>query len=152
MNDAAIAIPNLLYRYADHIDAGDFLGAARLFRHGALISQGERIEGQEAIAAMWRGWVRLYADGTPRTRHLITNPIIELAPDGETAQCRSQWTVLQATEGFPLQPIATGRYHDRFARIEGEWHFTERRYAPIDLAGDMSAHLLQQPGGGGEAS
>lgn len=144
MSDAALAIPNLLYTYADLIDAGDFAGAAALFRRGAVISGEARIEGEAAIAEMWRGWVRLYADGTPRTRHLITNPIIELAPDGESATARSQWTVLQATDGFALQPIATGRYHDRFARMDGQWCFTERRYAQVDLVGDMSAHLLRQ--------
>jgi ketosteroid isomerase-like protein len=143
MTDAAIAIPNLLYTYADLIDAGDLIGAARLFRHGAVVSGGQRIEGEEAIAAMWRGWMRLYPDGTPRTRHIITNPIIELSDDGQTATCRSQWTVLQATGGFPLQPVGTGRYHDRFARIAGQWHFTERNYAQIDLLGDMRAHLLK---------
>lgn len=138
----AIAIPNLLYRYADLIDAGDFAGAARLFRHGSVLAGGNRIEGEDAIAAMWRNFVKLH-DGTPRTRHLVTNPIIDLSADGQSATCRSQWTVLQAAEGLTLQPIATGRYHDRFARIDGEWVFTERSYARVDLLGDTSRHVLQ---------
>lgn len=145
MQDAALAIPNLLYVYADLIDAGDFDGAARLFRHGTLITEGKKVSGDSEIAAIWRGWVRLYGDGTPRTRHIITNPIIELSTDGESATCRSQWTVLQACDGFPLQAIATGRYHDQFQRIEGAWCFTQRNYAQIDLVGDMSAHLLKAP-------
>ncbi|WP_313801462.1 nuclear transport factor 2 family protein [Sphingobium sp.] len=142
MNDAAIAIPNLLYLYAELIDAADFLGAARLFRHGGVVTGGQRIEGEEAIAAMWQSWMRLY-DGKPRTRHLITNPIILLGEDGQSANVRSQWTVLQATEGYPLQPVATGRYHDKFQRIDGQWCFVERDYAQVDLTGDLSAHLLQ---------
>lgn len=142
MTDAAIAIPNLLYLYADLIDAGDFRGAARLFRHGGLVSGEQRLRGEDVIAGMWEGWVQLY-DGSPRTRHLVTNPIIELAADGQTATCRSQWTVLQAVPGLPLQPVATGRYHDRFARIDGEWAFTERQYARVDLLGDTSRHVLQ---------
>lgn len=143
MTDAAIAIPNLLYLYAELIDAADFAAAARLFRHGGVVAGGQRIEGEDAIAAMWRGWMRVHADGTPRTRHLITNPIIQLADDGESAACRSQWTVLQAAEGFPLQAVATGRYHDRFRRIDGIWCFVERDYAQVDLTGDLSAHLLK---------
>ena len=141
MSDAAIAIPNLLYTYADFIDAGDFTGAARLFRHGAVVTGGQRIAGEDDIADLWRGWVKIYPDGTPRTRHLISNPIITLMPDGDAATCHSQWTVLQAAEGFPLQVIATGRYEDEFRRIDGEWQFIERRYAGVDLAGDMSAHI-----------
>ena len=46
LTDPAIAIPNLLYTYADLMDAGDFTGAAGMFRHGCLISQGQRIEGE----------------------------------------------------------------------------------------------------------
>lgn len=140
MTPPAIAIPNLLHRYAELIDAADFEGAAALFDHGGVVAEGVRIEGREAIAGMWRSWIKLH-DGSPRTRHIITNPIIELSEDGQSAQCRSQWTVLQAAPGLPLQVIATGRYHDRFAVIEGEWRFAERRYAGFDLMGDMSAHL-----------
>lgn len=141
MSDAAIAIPNLLYRYADLIDAGDLRGAARLFRHGHLISGGERFDNEDAIVAMWESWIRIYEDGTPRTRHLITNPIIELDEAGESAACRSQWTVLQAVDGYPLQIVGSGRYHDQMRRIEGEWCFVERNYARIDLIGDTSAHM-----------
>ena len=140
---AALEIPNLLYRYADAIDAGRFDDAAALFDQGAVLVQGQRIQGREAIAAMWRRWVRLYPDGTPRTRHLVTNPLIELSDDGLTARCRSQWTLLQAADNLPLQVVATGRYDDRFALLEGRWHFTERRYAGMDLMGDVSAHLLR---------
>ena len=144
MNNAAIAIPNLLYTYAELFDAGDFHGAARLFSQGALIIGGQRIAGEDTIAELWRGWVHLYAGGTPSTRHLTTNPIITLAADGNTASCRSQWTVLQATETYALQIVATGRYEDKFHYIDGEWRFTERLYARVDFTGDTSAHLKKQ--------
>lgn len=139
--NAALDIPNLLYRYADLFDAGDFVGAARLFDHGVLITGDHALKGEDAIVAMWRGLVRLYEDGTPRTRHLTTNPIITVADDGLSAECRSQWTVLQATDSLPLQVVATGRYHDRFGVIDSQWQFLERRYLQIDLSGDLSAHL-----------
>ena len=147
-SNPALDIPNLLYRYADAIDAGRFDEAAALFDHGAVVVQGQRIEGREAIASMWRRWVRLYPDNTPRTRHLVTNPLIELADDSLTARCRTQWTLLQATDALPLQVVATGRYYDCFVYLDGRWHFTERRYAGVDLSGDMSAHLLQSVKGG----
>ena len=142
MADPAIAIPNLLYTYAELMDAGDFAGAAQMFRHATIVSRGERISGEEAIVEMWRGWMRLH-DGQPRTRHITTNPIIELDDDGQGASCRSQYTVLQATERLALQPIISGRYRDRFRLIDGAWCFVEREYAEIDLVGDLSDHLLQ---------
>ncbi len=142
-SDPAFAIPNLLYRYAMLFDDGDLAGAAALFDHGHVVTGGQRIAGADRIVAMWQSWVRLY-DGRPRTRHITTNPIIDLATDSLSARCQSQWTVIQAAMGFPLQVVATGRYDDRFAVINGVWHFTERHYVGTDLVGDTSAHLIRQ--------
>jgi SnoaL-like domain len=87
---------------------------------------------------------RLYSDGTPRTKHVLTNVIIEV--DGDNANARSYVTVFQQTDALPLQPIACGRYVDRFERVSGEWRFTDRRLAGF-LLGDGSAHapLLEIP-------
>ena len=141
--DPAIAIPNLLYRYAMLFDDGDLTGAAALFDHGHIVAGEHRLAGAADIVAMWQGWVQLY-DGRPRTRHITTNPIIDLANDGLSARCQSQWTVIQAAPGLPLQVVASGRYDDRFAVIDGLWQFTERHYVGTDLVGDTSAHLIRQ--------
>ena len=78
-------------------------------------------------------------DGSLRTRHLVTNSVIdEPAPDG-TVTVRSAYLVLQAVDGLPLQPIITGRYVDRFDRDDGGWFFVERRFT-ADLVGDLSHH------------
>lgn len=138
----ALAIPNLLHTYAMRFDDGDFEGAAALFDRGSVIAGGQRITGRAGILAMWRQWVKTY-DGKPLTRHLTTNPIIDLAEDGASATCQSQWTVIQAAPGFPLQIVASGRYRDSFACDAAGWHFTSREYVQTDLVGDASAHTLQ---------
>jgi hypothetical protein len=138
----AIAIPNLLATYAMRFDDGDFEGAAALFDKGCVVAGGQRITGRAAILAMWRQWVKTY-DGKPLTRHLVTNPIIDLGADGTTATCQSQWTVIQAAPGFPLQIVASGHYRDSFACDAAGWHFTAREYLQTDLVGDSSAHTLQ---------
>ncbi len=133
------AIKNLLFAYMDATDAGDFTTRAALFadatvwfpdpigpKHGA------------EVAEMFRSRQRLY-DGIPRTTHLSTNVAIELDDDGHGATARSRYLVLQGTDDLPLQPIIVGRYHDRFAKVDGAWRFAERRFL-IDLVGDMSAH------------
>jgi hypothetical protein len=50
--------------------------------------------------------------------------------------------VLQATDKVPLQVIAAGRYHDEFERAGGQWRFRFRDYSLMDLAGNLSDHLL----------
>ena len=65
---------------------------------------------------MFTSTTRRYPDGTPRTKHVTTNLIVEVDDDAGTATGRSYFTVLQAVPGLPLQPIVAGRYHDRFVR------------------------------------
>ena len=83
----------------------------------------------------------LHPCGTPRTRHVVTNPIIEVDEAAGTATCRSCYTVLQQTETLPLQVIAAGRYLDTFARVDGQWRFASRDYSLFDMPGDLSQHL-----------
>lgn len=144
----ATGITNLLYRYAELMDAGELEGVAALFAHATVrLGDGTTIEGAEAMLALWRANVRLHDCGTPRTKHVITNPIVEMDASGGTATCRSYYTVLQAAPGLPLQVIGAGRYHDRFEQIAGTWRFAERDYSLFDLHGDLTQHLLQPVAG-----
>jgi 3-phenylpropionate/cinnamic acid dioxygenase small subunit len=139
MPSAERAIENLIARYAFLVDDGDFAGLGELlgaaeFRLGPAVAHGKADIEQLAAAVL-----QTYADGTPRTRHVTTNLIIEVSPDG-TAASRSYFTVLQQTGDFPLQPVACGRYRDRFELREGTWRFTAREVS-IDLVGDTSHHV-----------
>jgi 3-phenylpropionate/cinnamic acid dioxygenase small subunit len=143
-------IANLLYTYAEFMDSGDFAGAADLFRHARLRVSGEGgrdgagTVDSDTMLSLWRGMVIVYPDGTPRTKHVITNPIIDVDDAGGTATCRSYYTVLQQTDDFPLQVIVMGRYHDRFERADGRWRFSYRDYSMIDQVGDLSHHLSRR--------
>ncbi len=140
MSDATCAIHNLLYRYAEAIDAGRLDEAAELFRHARIEAGGNGTLDHAGLLALWQRIILIYPCGTPRTRHLISNPIVDIDEATGTATARSCYTVFQATEQLPLQPIASGRYLDRFARLDGQWCFTAREYR-LDLVGDMSRHL-----------
>lgn len=133
-------ITHLLFTYAERIDAGDLEGVAGLFEHATYRSQaGTEYRGTAAVLEVLRRFVVLY-DGTPRTRHVTTNVIIEIDEPRNVATARSYYTVLQATDGLALQPIIAGRYHDRFERMSGVWCFADR-FVFIDLVGDLSKHL-----------
>ena len=88
----------------------------------------------------------LHDDGTPRTKHVVTNLVIEVDETAGTAAARSYFTVLQATEMLPLQVIVAGRYEDRFVRVDRQWRFSDR-LVHMDLVGDVSCHIR---GDGGE--
>ncbi len=145
MTDDSTAVSNLIATYAERVDAGDFDGVADLLAD-AGVGEGESpalLRGRDALAAMFAATTRRYPDGTPRTKHVTTNLILDVDVEAGRASARSYWMVLQAVEGLPLQPILAGRYHDRFDRPAGIWRFAERRYF-IDLVGDVSRHMLSR--------
>jgi ketosteroid isomerase-like protein len=131
-------ITALIHEYAFRLDAGDLDGVAALFEHGELGSTRHdgRLRGAAEARTNYNN-VILYADGTPRTQHQITNVTVKV--DGTTATARSSFTVLQIVKrGF--QAIVAGNYLDRFEQVEGVWRFTERVFDP-HLLGDLSKHL-----------
>jgi SnoaL-like domain len=146
-DDAHEQIRNLLGTYCERMDGGDFDGLGALFTHARLTDEAGHVfatSGAE-MAAQWHAQTFMY-DGSPRTRHLTLNPIIEVDEAAGTATCRSSYMVFQGITGhgdsdLALQPIITGRYVDQFAREDGgAWHWTERAYG-IDHLGDLSHHL-----------
>ncbi len=143
MTDSAVQIGNLIARYAELIDAGDFDAVGRLLSRAGVGGPDDSslLTGQDALTALFTSTTRRYPDGTPGTKHVTTNLILEIDEEAGTASARSYWTVLQAVPGLPLQPILAGRYHDRFTRDQGAWHFSERRYL-VELVGDVSHHMI----------
>jgi hypothetical protein len=134
------AVEKLIVTYTHLVDTGDFAGVDALLAGATFTGSGEPVSGPGAIERMLRDTVIVYDDGTPRTKHVATNIVIDLDEAAGTAAARSYVTVLQAVPAFALQTIAAGRYLDRFERRDGRWRFTERR-VHIDLVGDTSRHL-----------
>lgn len=134
------AIAALIHAYAERLDDGDLDGVAALFAEATwrTPARAEALRGAAAVRRAYDG-VLLY-DGRPCTKHVVTNLVVTVAPDGATAAARSYFTVLQARPDLPLQPIICGRYHDAFARDARGWRFADRLILP-DLIGDLSRHL-----------
>jgi 3-phenylpropionate/cinnamic acid dioxygenase small subunit len=137
-------IRNLLYAYAEAIDAGDIAALRDLFEHAAITLdggatwRGRRAGGDDSQPGPWRA---TSGGGGPKgTKHVVTNVIVDLDPGGEAATTRSTFLVVQATGEVALQPIISGRYHDAFRRIDGAWRFASRRYI-VDLVGNAAPLL-----------
>jgi len=149
--DDKLAITELLYRYAELIDAGDFDGVGQLLARATFGGTGPQgVSGAVKIGKLFAATTRRYLEhgNTPRTRHLVLNPIVELSTeisDARTAVARSTFCVVQNTETVPLQPIVVGRYFDSFTCDDDGWHFTERK-VEVQMVGDVSDHLTVDPG------
>lgn len=139
--DDYFAIQALLFSYPARIDGGDFDGVGALFAHAVVRGADGSIMADCDAAAMAkaiRDWTRTYSDGTPRTRHFISNVIVR--PQGDTRATVSSYVmVFQQTDALPLQPVIGGDYLDTVEKVGGEWRFVERIMGN-DLIGDLSAH------------
>jgi 3-phenylpropionate/cinnamic acid dioxygenase small subunit len=144
VSEAHEEIRNLLGRYCELMDAGDFEGVADLLAHATLRDDHgtEVASGRDGVLGLY-GATILHG-GSPRTRHLTTNTILEVDESAGAAIARSAFVVLQATDALALQPIIAGRYRDRFEHVDGAWRFAERAFA-VDLVGDLSQHLPYVP-------
>ena len=116
-------IANLIYTYAELMDAGDFAGVGKLLDRAAVTFEGFDVvrTGAPVLNALYSATTRRYDDGTPRTKHVTTN--------------------VQIPGALALQPIIAGRYRDAFTEVDGTWQFSAR-HVVVDLMGDLSAHLL----------
>jgi Ring hydroxylating beta subunit. len=133
------AIRSLIAAYGERIDSGDLDGVAALFERATWCSSGRVLTGPAQVRRVYDD-VLLY-DGIPCTQHAMTNVVVTV--DGDRATSRCSFTVLQAVDGFPLQPVLAGRYHDEFARTERGWEFRDRTIH-ADLRGDLSRHMRRR--------
>ena len=127
-------ILHLINQYSFALDTADFDSFNRLFEHAQWIVEGKEA-GDDTLSN-----IKIYDNGTPRTRHVTSNVDLEVDESQGKAKGQCYVTVFQQTEDLPLQPIFSGHYFDEFEKVEGAWRFTKReiRYS---LVGDMTAHL-----------
>jgi SnoaL-like domain len=132
-------IEALVYGYAERIDAGDMEGVVDLFARATWRSTltGQVLRERAEVKAVYDR-IALY-DGSPRTKHLITNLVVDI--DGASATGRCSFSVLQGVvPGEPLEVVVAGRYFDRFERGPDGWRFADRLFV-LDLDGDQSQHF-----------
>ena len=138
--DSRTQITHLINQYGFTIDTGDLQGFAQLFENAEWTVEGTepRVGTQQVLDAL--STVRIYEDGTPRTKHIVSNLDLEINEVNNSAESQCYVTVFQQTNDFPLQAIFCGHYFDGFQRVEGLWKFRQRiiRYM---MVGDLSAHL-----------
>jgi hypothetical protein len=144
-------IRRIIFAYPTCIDRGDIDGAAKVLT-GVKMSISTGILAPEVpedemptlttdeACAMHTSTMVLYEDGTPRTKHVISNIDVSFSDDGRSARSRSSYTVLQGMDDFPLQVIVAGRCEDTYEYDGQGWNLRVRReYA--DMMGNLSHHV-----------
>ena len=150
-------IRNLIHRYSEAVDQGRFEVLDELFADATVRTAmgsgapGPGLDGR-CVSATFGDGIILYADGTPRTTHLVMNTIIDVDEPAGRATARSYNTTLQQVPGRGIEIIATARYEDSFRLVDGIWRFSERviRHSSLDgvhrdFIGDMSRHTRNPP-------
>ena len=121
------AIRELMAEYCFRLDDGRFAEMAALFTEdGTWDTAFGKATGRVAIAELAQS-LRVRAGETrPRAVHLVTN--IAIALDGERAQVRSNWMVMQNSPQGP-KIGSGGAYLDELVKENGRWLL---RYRKID--------------------
>jgi hypothetical protein len=151
-----IAITNLIGSYAEAVADRDVDRVAELFRHGKVSAQGSPVvsRGRDEVRRTYLAVASAGADQGSALHNVTTSLIIDIDDVAGTAACRSMFTVFQTTPGAGLVPVMAGRYRDRFARVDGQWHFTHRHIL-IDHSSDLGETLRDTarpaPGANGPA-
>jgi 3-phenylpropionate/cinnamic acid dioxygenase small subunit len=130
----------LVQRYGALLDAGDMDGVVAMFSRATWRSAatGEVRRTPEEIREVYENIV--LHDGAPRTRHLMTNVVIDMEDGADDATGTSTYTVLQSMAGEPITIVVVGRYEDTYHRGPDGWHLTDRLFL-VDLMGDTSRHV-----------
>jgi 3-phenylpropionate/cinnamic acid dioxygenase small subunit len=138
------SVARLVFGYAQCLDAGDLDGMAALFAKATLRTNGPdgitTFTGKDEVFHAFDSSVQRFEDGTPSTKHVTTNLIVDPGADTRSASARSYFTVLQARPTLPLQVVIAGSYRDEFVLDETGWRFADRLIR-IELVGDLREHL-----------
>ncbi len=144
--EAERAIERALIEYGRATDEGDFDAYVGLFAEdGAWIGGMGVFEGRAAIRRMLEDFLTPGPRERLTTFHLMTNPQIEIAPDGAHATSVSRWTFFMTGPDGAPRPAMAGRYFDDWVRVDGQW-LIARREAPADIPfDDLSGDRNQAP-------
>ena len=117
-------IRDLIARYAIHYDDKDWAAFATLWTEdAAFVANGVAFEGRGPML----DFLTTCLPDDYAGKHMNSPPLIELAPDGESA---TAWTdVVWIPQNFENAIVA--RYHDTLVRRDGRWLFARREETPL---------------------
>jgi hypothetical protein len=138
-------IEQKIYRMGYALEDGDFELVGELLRHatfGADRIGRKAFEGREAIRDQYARTNITYPGHGRATREIYTNVLIDIDLEAGTARSTTAYTVAQQTPDgeSPFALLVAGRYEDEWARIDDEWHWTDR-YVVVQFKNDLDRHM-----------
>ncbi len=129
------AIRNLLARYSFLLDSANYAKWGELFGADATLELNGAVwaRGGEGIAKKMSDLMATQPKpitgfaGDHMYRHIFTNVLIDVDEAAGAAEAESYFFVLHVDKGSAPAIRGGGRYHDKFARTGGAWHFTAKR-------------------------
>jgi hypothetical protein len=113
------------------MDYGDEAAWVDVFTEDAVFDVVEVVGGRRVHREEGRGDLARYVAGYPKPpqfrKHVVVDPIIDVAPDGLSAKVEAYWLLLQRDDdtGRPVLS-AFGHYDDRWVKQDGKWRIANR--------------------------
>ena len=123
-------ITELISRYGNCLDAGDFDGMESLFVPDAVFrivpdTATPDLRGSKAIRdAVERRWAVVH-EGAQR-RHVMSNIVVDVSGDAATARTVLLVYEVAKAPGSQVKVHGMGVYEDTLTRSDGAWRFRER--------------------------
>ena len=125
-----IQIEDLLVRYYYELTTGDAHDMSEYFTEDALLDVDSTIaHGREEIQSLYGGVSGRDPNTDPRPQNhmLLTNPVIDIDPDGMRAQAHVVWTGIKNDGvGKPPSLYEQGREDTELVKINGKWMISKR--------------------------
>ena len=121
------AIRRILVDYAAYLDGRDYARYAALFApEGEWTGGGDSYKGQAAVRGMLESVLGPAGAPNRSNFHIISNPQIDIAPDGNSARATSRYLfVMRGPDGRPVPSLA-GIYRDEMVRGTTGWVIQRR--------------------------
>ena len=143
MNDVEMlmeerAITRLLHDYAHAMDYGHEARWVETFAKDAVFDVVDVVGGRRVHREEGHGDLARYVGSYPKPphfrKHVVVDPLIDIAPDGRRATVEAYWLLLQRDDdsGRPVLS-AFGHYNDELEKRDGRWVIT-KRYAEVEAS------------------
>lgn len=140
MSDEYVAIRQLCERYVDAVNRRDSEDWGATWAPDAIWDLGRGpVQGREQIVAAWEAAMA----GFPHVVMWVHSGVIESVDDDHASARWYHQENLDFADG--TRQVGMGVYRDKFVRLNGEWHFAERKYdllyfGPPDLSGSFNPY------------